>query len=136
MRPTYNESTFLTSSPTPKAPDADFSASIRNRPLEAFLRSKCNKKHHSEKLRVSAFQFRRNQRLRMRLSRATAISNRTAPRSDASGVAPSAVMYYISPKARRQRRPTAERSGRNRQFGDMVSKSLFIPLPEVEIQQK
>ena len=50
------------------------------------MRSKFNKKHHFEKLRVSAFQFRRNWRLRMRLSRAMAISNRTAPRSDASGV--------------------------------------------------
>ena len=61
--------------------------SLRNRDLESFLMSKFNKKHQIGKLRVPGIQFRRNWRLRMRLSRDIAISNRTALRSDASGVA-------------------------------------------------
>ena len=38
-------------------------------PYLELVRSKLNKKHHFEKLRVSGIQFRRNWRLRMRLSR-------------------------------------------------------------------
>ena len=38
----------------------DFEVSIRNLPLEAFLRSKFNKKYQIGKLRVSGIQFRRN----------------------------------------------------------------------------
>ena len=65
---------------------ADFKASIRTRCLEAFLRSKFNTKKENGKLRVSGIQFRKNLRLRMRLSRDMAFSNRTSLWSDASGV--------------------------------------------------
>ena len=57
-------------------------SSIRNRSLEAFLRSEINNKHHFGKLRVSAFQRRGNSLLRMRRSRDMTISNRTTSWSD------------------------------------------------------
>ena len=49
--------------------------SLRNRDLEAFLRSKCIEKYLFGKLRVRAFHRLKNQRLRTSPSKVTTISN-------------------------------------------------------------